>query len=78
MIKSEKNEDITETVRQSIIEKKAQKSYIRDYSGDVFELTSDMLVNEYKFNKTEASELAGIAECILQKYAKLLSLKNKS
>lgn len=75
MVKSDKFEDVTETIRQSIIEKKAQKSYVRDYSGDVFELTSDMLVNEYKFNKSEAGELAGIAECILQKYAKLLSLQ---
>jgi len=74
MIESDKFEDVTAAVRQSIIEQKAQKSYVRDYSGEVFELTSDMLVNEYKFNKEEASDLAGVAECILQKYAKLLSL----
>ncbi len=74
MAKPDKLADITEAVRQSIIETKAQKSYVRDYSGSVFELTSDMLVNDYKFNQSESSELAGIAECILQKYAKLLSL----
>lgn len=74
MTRSDKLEDMTEMVRRSIIEKKAQKNYVRDYSGDVFELTSDMLVNEYKFNKSEVGELAGIAECILQKYAKLLSV----
>ncbi len=73
MVETDKFEDITEAVRQSIIETKAQKSYVRDYSGAIFELTSDMLVNEYKFNKSEVGELAGIAECILQKYAKLLS-----
>ncbi|MCM1323092.1 MAG: hypothetical protein NC218_02805 [Acetobacter sp.] len=74
MAKTDRFEDITAQVRQSIVETKAQKSYVRDYTGEVFELTSDMLVNEYKFNKTESSELAGVAECILQKYAKLLSL----
>lgn len=74
MAKTDEFEDVTATVRQSIIARKAQKSYVRDYSGDVFELTSDMLVNEYKFNKEESGELAGVAECILQKYSKLLSL----
>ncbi len=74
MKESDEFEDITAAVRQSIIEQKAQKNYVRDFSGDVFELTSDMLVNEYKFNKAESSDLAGVAECILQKYAKLLSL----
>lgn len=71
---SDKINDATEMIRQSIIETKAQKSYVRDYTGEVFELTSDMLVNEYKFNQNEVGELAGIAECILQKYSKLLSL----
>lgn len=74
MVKSNKIDELTENVRQSIIETKAKKSYVRDYSGEVFELTSDMLINEYKFNQREASELAGVAECILQKYSKLLSL----
>lgn len=74
MTQANKIDDVTDMVRQSIVETKAQKSYIRDYTGEVFELTSDMLVNEYKFNQNEASELAGVAECILQKYSKLLSL----
>lgn len=74
MAQSNKFDDVTDMVRQSIIETKAQKSYVRDYTGEVFELTPDMLVNEYKFNQSEASELAGVAECILQKYSKLLSL----
>lgn len=75
MLKNENFEDVTEAIRQSIIDTKAQKNYVRDYTGEVFELTSDMLVNEYKFNKSEATELAGTAECILQKYSKLLSLQ---
>lgn len=64
-----------EDIHQSIVKAKSNKTCLRDYSGDVFELTSDMLANEYAFNQNQASELAGIAECILQKYSKLLSLK---
>lgn len=74
MVQSDKFNDVTDMVRQSIVETKAKKNYARDYTGEVFELTSDMLANEYKFNQNEASELAGVAECILQKYSKLLSL----
>ncbi len=74
MAKPDKDMDVTDMVRQSIVETKAKKSYVRDYSGEVFELTSDMLVDEYKFNQNESGELAGVAQCILQKYAKLLSL----
>ena len=33
-----------------------------------------MLVSENSFNPEEKSELAGVAECILHKYAKLLSI----
>lgn len=75
MTKTDNFSEVTNNIRQSIVEAKAKKRYVRDYTGEVFELTSDMLVNEYKFNQNEASELAGIAECILQKYAKLLSLQ---
>lgn len=69
------SEETTEIVRQSIINAKSGKNCLRDYSGEIFELTKDMLANEHEFNKNQASELAGIAECILQKYAKLLSLQ---
>ncbi len=64
----------TEAIRQSIVDTKSNKACVRDYSGDIFELTADMLANEHEFNQNQASELAGIAECILQKYSKLLSL----
>ena len=72
MVNSNSDMDI---IRQSIVEAKSNKTCLRDYNGDVFELTSEMLANEYEFNQNQASELAGIAECILQKYSKLLSLK---
>lgn len=68
-------DEIINAIHQSIIDTKGKKNCLRDYSGDVFELTADMLANEYEFNQKQASELAGIAECILQKYSKLLSLK---
>ena len=67
-------DDATETLRQSIIKAKSNKHCVRDFSGEVFELTSDMLVSENSFNQEEKSELAGVAECILHKYAKLLSV----
>lgn len=67
-------EEATEIVRQSIIDAKSGKGCLRDYSGEIFELTKDMLANEHEFDKSQASELAGVAECILQKYSKLLSL----
>ena len=67
-------DETTELLRQSIITSKSAKHCIKDYSGEVFELTADMLVEGRYFDKSQAKELSGIAECILQKYTKLLSL----
>lgn len=79
MFKQRKQEDITDQIRQSIIDTKAKKNKdkycLKDFSGEVFELTSDMLVKERYFDKEEKSELEGIAECILRKYEKILSIK---
>ncbi len=75
MKKSRYSGEPTEIVRQSIIEAKSGKNCLRDYSGEIFELTKDMLANEHEFNQNQAGELSGIAECILQKYSKLLSLQ---
>lgn len=66
----------TEEIRQSIIKNKGSKNCIRDFSGDIFELTADMLVKDRIFDVAQAKELSGIAECILQKYAKLLSINS--
>ena len=65
-------DDVTETVRQSVIEAKSKKYCVRDFTGEVFELTPEMQIKGYSFDKDESSELAGVAECILRKYAKLL------
>jgi hypothetical protein len=67
-------DETIELVRQSIITSKSGKHCLKDFSGEVFELTADMLVKEHSFNKEEAKELSGVAECILHKYAKLLAL----
>ena len=67
-------DETIELVHQSIITSKSGKYCIKDFSGEVFELSADMLVQERSFNKAEAKELSGVAECILNKYAKLLSL----
>lgn len=72
MVKSPKIDETTELVRQSIIEAKGKKNRIKDFDGEVFELTTDMFVGEYKFDQEQKKELAGIAECILRKYSKLL------
>ena len=74
MSEREDIDDATATLRQSVIEAKSNRHYLRDFSGEVFELTPDMLVSENSFNPEEKSELAGVAECILHKYAKLLSI----
>lgn len=74
MIKEEDIDKTTEELRQSVIDTKSNKYCIRDFSGDVFELTPEMLVGEYKYSQEQKKELAGIAECILRKYSKLLSL----
>lgn len=67
-------DETTELLRQSIISKKAEKNCIRDYTGEIFELTADMLVQDRLFDKDKAKDLSGIAECILQKYAKILAV----
>ncbi|MBR2273821.1 MAG: hypothetical protein IJ864_03195 [Alphaproteobacteria bacterium] len=68
-------DEATAQIRQSIIKSKSGKHCIRDFSGDIFELTADMLVKDRLFNIKQAKELSGIAENILQKYARLLSVK---
>lgn len=67
-------DETTETLRQSIIAAKSAKHCIKDFSGEVFELTSEMLVTKGRLDKKQAKELSKTAECILQKYAKLLSV----
>lgn len=74
MSEREDIDDATATLRQSVIEAKSNRHCLRDFSGEVFELTPDMLVSKNSFNPEEKSELAGVAECILHKYAKLLSI----
>lgn len=75
MQKEKDIDQVTEELRQSVIKSKSAKHCIRDFSGDIFELTADMLVKDRIFDITQAKELTGIAECILQKYAKLLTIK---
>ena len=79
MLKQNKEENMADKIRQSIIETKVQKNKdkhcLRDFSGEVFELTADMLVKERYFDKDTKNELEGIAECILRKYEKILSAK---
>lgn len=79
MPKKKIEDEMTKTIRQSIIETKAQKNKdkycIRDFSGEVFELTPDMLVKEHYFNPLEKESLSAVAECILRKYEKILSIK---
>ena len=67
-------DETTESIRQSIISSKGEKHCIRDYTGEIFELTEDMLVQDRLFDAEKAKDLSGIAECILQKYANLLSV----
>ena len=79
MAKKDTIEDTTQLLRQSVIDtkdfKQKQKHCIRDYSGAVFELTSDMLVKNNNTSDEENLEINGVAECILRKYEKLLSVK---
>ena len=74
-MKESEIDEVTENLRQSVIKNKGKKNCIKDFSGNVFELTADMLVKDRMFDIAQAKELSGIAECILQKYAKLLSAK---
>lgn len=67
-------DEVTETLRQSIISTKGKKNCLKDFSGEVFELTSEMLVAKGGLDKKQIKELSKTAECILQKYAKLLSV----
>lgn len=69
-----KFDEATELLRQSIISNKAERNCIRDYTGEIFELTEAMLVQDRLFDKNKEKDLAGIAECILQRYAKILSV----
>jgi len=69
-----KFDETTELLRQSIISNKAERNCIRDYTGEIFELTEDMLVQDRLFDKNKEKDLSGIAECILQKYAKILTI----
>lgn len=71
---NEEIDDVTEMLRQSVIETKSKKHCIRDFSGDVFELTPDMLVGEKEQPPENDCNFSGTAECILHKYAKLLSI----
>lgn len=66
-------DETTEEVRQSIIATKGKKNFTKDFDGEVFELTAAMLVKKQD-KPQEISETAGVAECILQKYAKVLSV----
>jgi hypothetical protein len=79
MRKDNQTDEITKIVRQSVVDSKCKKQKekhcLKDFSGEIFELTTDMLVEEHYFNKEEKSELAGVAECILRKYEKILSIK---
>ncbi len=79
MRKDNQTDEITKIVRQSVVDSKCKKQKekhcLKDFSGEIFELTTDMLVEEHYFNKEEKSELAGVAECILRKYEKILSVK---
>ena len=79
MLKQNKEENITEKIRQSVIETKAKKNKdkycIKDFSGEVFELTAEMLVKERYFDNETKNQLDGIAECILRKYEKILATK---
>lgn len=67
-------DEATRLLRQTIIEEHNNKYCLKDFSGEVFELTEDMLVKDRLFDKKSAKEYSGTAECILQKYAKLLSV----
>ena len=79
MRKDNQTDEITKIVRQSVVDSKCKKQKekhcLKDFSGEIFELTTDMLVEEHYFNREEKSELAGVAECILRKYEKILSVK---
>lgn len=78
MSKQDTIDETTENIRQSIIDTKAfkqkEKYCIRDFSGAIFDLTPDMLVRNNKENK-DAEDIDGVAEQILRKYEKLLSVK---
>ncbi len=73
-LKNNTDDNITEFVRQSIVQNKGNKDCIRDFSGDVFELTSDMRIKDYYFDQDNKPEINGIAESILHKYARLLCI----
>ncbi len=70
----EEYEEPTELIRQSIIANRGARHYTKDFSGDVFELTMDMLVPNRCSDKSKINKKSGVAEHILQKYEKLLSV----
>ena len=67
-------DETIELVRQSIITTKSKRHCLKDFSGEIFELTPNMLIKERNINSEETKELSGVAECILRKYEKLLAL----
>lgn len=78
MSSQDEMDDVTQELRQSVIETKGrrqkEKYCVRDFSGEIFELTSDMLVNNGNYDTGEKKEFVEVAECILNKYAKRLSM----
>lgn len=71
-------DEAMQELRQSVIETKGrrhqEKYCVRDFSGEIFELTADMLVNNGNYNTGEQKEFMEVAECILNKYSKRLSI----
>lgn len=78
MSKQDTIDETTKLLRESVIDTKAfkqKKKYcIRDFSGDVFELTPEMLVRNNASHTKDTPKIDGVAECILRKYEKLLSI----
>ncbi|MBR5599656.1 MAG: hypothetical protein IKW39_06420 [Alphaproteobacteria bacterium] len=79
MFNTNKEDDLAKIISQTSFDARAKKQRekycVRDYSGDVFELTSDMLVKDHYFDPNDKDSLSATAECILRKYEKLLSIK---
>ena len=74
MKKETSTDSETEVLRQSIIKNKSNKHCLKDFSGEIFNLTPEMLVSGHRFDAKSAKELSGVAECILRKYEKILSV----
>ncbi len=67
-----KKKEAKEDVNINTLQNKKQNC-IRDFGSEVFELTADMIIEERTFNAKEQSQHAGIAECILRKYDKVIA-----